>query len=85
MGPSHEDEASAATSLAEHQKPEPPEKHQQQKDNNPTDLENLDPQTCLKKKGRCDGFKETSELKSFFITVSKNKRKIRRNWCYVDK
>ena len=43
---------------------------QQEKENNPTDLENLHPQTCLKKAGGCDGFRETSRnLEIFFIKV----------------
>ena len=49
--------------------------HQQETENNPTDLENLYPQTCLKKEEGCDGFKETSRnLEVFFIKVSKNER-----------
>ena len=51
-------------------------KHQQETENNKTDLKNLYPQTCLKKEGGCDGFKETSRnLEVFFIKVSKNKRR----------
>ena len=49
--------------------------HQQETENNPTDLESLCPQTCLKKEGGCDGFKETSRnIEVFFIKVSKNER-----------
>ena len=41
-----------------------------------TDLENVYPQTCLKKKGGCDGFKETSRnLEFYFIKVSKNEKR----------
>ena len=48
----------------------------QETENNPTDLENLYPQTCFKKEGGCDGFKETSRnLEVSFIKVSKNKRR----------
>ena len=79
VGPSLQDEASAGTSSAEHQQPEPQSlhEHQQETENNPTDLENLWPQTCLKRReGGCDGFKETSgNLEIFFIKVSKNKRR----------
>ena len=51
--------------------------HQQETENNPTELENLYPQTCIKKEGGCDGFKETSRnLEIFFIKNSKNKRRI---------
>ena len=50
--------------------------HQQETENNPTDLENLYPQTCLKKEAGCDGHKETSRnLEVFFIKVSKNERR----------
>ena len=57
--------------------PKPQSLHEQQEtENNPTDLENLYPQTCLKKEEGCDGFKETSRnLEDFFIKVSKNQRR----------
>ena len=41
-------------------KPQSLHNHQQETENNPTDLENLYPQTCLKKEGGCDDFKEPS-------------------------
>ena len=51
-------------------------KIQQEKENNSSDLENLYPQTCSKKGGRCDGFKEISkDLEVFFIKVSENERR----------
>ena len=57
-------------------KPQSLHEHQHETINNPTDLENLYPQTCLKKEGGCDGFKETSRnLEFFFIKVSKNERR----------
>ena len=57
-------------------KPQLLHEHQQETENNPTDLENLYPQTCLKKEGACDGFKETSNnLEVFFIKVSKIERR----------
>ena len=51
VGPSHQDEASAATIAAEHPNPnhQSLHKHQQEPENNPTDVENLYSQTCLKK------------------------------------
>ena len=50
--------------------------YQQEAENNPTNLENLYPQTCLKKEEGCDGFKETSKnLEVFFIKFSKNSRR----------
>ena len=75
VGPSLQDEASATTSSAEHQQPETSE-HQQETENKPTVLENLYPQTCLKKEEGCDGFQETSRnLEVFFIKVSNNERR----------
>ena len=57
-------------------KPQSLHEHQQETENNPTDLVNLYPQTCLKKEGECDGFKETSRtFEVFFIKVSKNERR----------
>ena len=76
VGPSHQDEASAATSSADHKRPKPsePARAPSRINNNPTDSENLYPQTCLKKEGGCDGYKENSRnLEVFFIKVSKNK------------
>ena len=54
VGPSHQDEASAAKSSAEHQQPEPSELSRTPTRNRkqPTYLENLYPQTCLKKRGK---------------------------------
>ena len=78
VGPSLQDEASAAKSSAEHQQPETsePSRTSTRNRNHPTDLENLYPQTCLKKEAGCDGFKETSRnLEMFFIKVSKNERR----------
>ena len=58
VGPSHQGEASAATSDAGHQQPEPPEpsRTSTRNKNSPNDLENLYPQTCLRKEGGCDSF-----------------------------
>ena len=60
VGPSHQDEAFGATS-SEHQQTQSFHEHQQETENKPTDLENLYPQTCLKKEGGCDGFKKHQE------------------------
>ena len=57
-------------------KPQSLHEHQQETENNPTDLENLYPQTCLRKEGGYDGLKETSRnIEVFFIKVSKNERR----------
>ena len=90
IGTSHQDEASAGTSAAEHQQSEPPESSRTSTRNrkkNPTDLENLYPHACLRKEGGCDGFKETSKnLENFFIKVSKIKRRTYlTKFFYVDK
>ena len=45
---------------ANNPKPRLLHEHQKETENNPTDLENLYTQTCLKKEGGWDGFKETS-------------------------
>ena len=78
MGPSLQDEASAATSSAEHQQPETSEPSRTSKRN----IKQSDrfgepiPTNLLKKEGGCDGFKETSRnLEIFFINVSKNERR----------
>ena len=78
VGPLYQDEASAATSAAEHQQPEAPEPSRTSTRNRrlPDRIGDLYPQTCLKKEGGCDGFKETSRnLEVFFIKVPKNKRR----------
>ena len=78
VGPSLQDEASAAHHLQSTNNPKPQSlhEHQQETENNPTDLEDLYPQTCLKKEEGCDGFQETSRnLEVFFIKVSKNERR----------
>ena len=78
VGPSLQDEASAATSSAEHQQPETSEPSRTSTRNRkqPDRFGNLYPQTCLKKEGGCDGFKETSRnLAVFFNKVSKNERR----------
>ena len=62
VGPSHLDEASVVTSSAKHQQPEPPEpsristRNRKQLDRFGVHI----PQTCLKKEGACDGFKQSS-------------------------
>ena len=77
VAPSLQDEASAATSSAEHQNPKPQSlhEHQQETENNPTDLENLYPQTCLKKEGGFDGFKETSRNLEEFLEEFSHQQK----------
>ena len=52
VGPSLQDESSAATSSAEHQQPETsePSRTSTRNRNNPTDLEKLYPHTCLKRR-----------------------------------
>ena len=63
--PSLQDKASAATSsrasAANNPKPQSLHEHQQETEINPTDLENLYPQTCFKKEGRCDVSKKHQE------------------------
>ena len=57
-------------------KPQSLHEHQQETENNPTDLGNLYTQTCLKKEGGCDDIKETSKnLEGFFINVSTSERR----------
>ena len=76
VGPSHQYEDSAATPSAEQQQPEPSERLQEI-ENNPTDLENLYPKTCLKKEGRCDAFKETSRnFEVFYIKFQRTKEEL---------
>ena len=73
-----QDEASAATSSAEHQQPETSEPSRTSTRNRklPHRFGETNPTNLFKKEGGCDGFKETSRnLKVFFIKVSKNKRK----------
>ena len=51
--------------------------HQQETENNPPDLENLYPQTCLKNEGGRDGFKEPSKnLEVFSIKVQRMKEEL---------
>ena len=78
VGPSLHDEASAATSSAEHQQSETSEplrtstRNRKQPDRFGEPL----PTNLLKKEGGCDGFKETlRNLEVFFIKVSKNERR----------
>ena len=76
VGPSHKDEASAATSASEHQQPEPPDPSRTSTGSRkqPHRFGELIPTNSLKK--GCDGFKEASrKLEVFFIKVSKNKRR----------
>ena len=77
VGPSLQDEASAATSSAEHQQPETSEPSRTSTRNRkqPDRFGEPIPTNLLKKVG-CDGFKETSRnLEVFFIKVSKNERR----------
>ena len=70
VGPSYQDEASAATSAAEYQQPEPPEPSRTSKRNGkqPDRFGEPIPRNLLKKEGGCDGFKETSRnLEVFFF------------------
>ena len=78
VGPSLQDEASAATSSAEHQQPETSEPSRTSLRNRkqPDRLGEPVPTNLLKKEGGCDGFKETSRnLEVFFLKVSKNETK----------
>ena len=63
VGPSHQDEASAANHLQSTNDPNNQSLHKdhQEIENNLTELENLYPQTCLQNEGGCDSFKEASE------------------------
>ena len=78
VGPSLQDEASAATSSAEHQQPETSEPSRSSTRNRkqPDRFGELIPTNLLEKEGGCDGFKETSRnLEVFLIKVSKNERR----------
>ena len=78
VGPSLDDEASAATSSAEHQQPETsePSRTSKRNRNQPDRFGETIPTNLLKKEEGC-GFKETSRnLEIFFIKVSKNERRI---------
>ena len=77
VGPSHQDEASAAKSSAEHQQPEPSETSRTSSRNRKQADRFGEPiPTNLLKKGGCDGFKEASRnLEVFIIKVSKNKKR----------
>ena len=78
VGPSLQDEASAATSFAEHQQPEisEPSRTSIKKRKQPKRFGEAIPTICLKKEGGCGGFKETSKnLDVFFNKVSKNERR----------
>ena len=78
VGPSHQDEASAATSAAEHKQTEPPKPSRTSTRNRkqPDRFGEPIPKNFLINEGGCDGFKETSRnLKVFFIKVSMNKRR----------
>ena len=78
VGPSYQDEASAATSSAEHQQTETSEPSRTSTRNRKQSErfgEHI-PKNLLKKEGGCDGFKETSRnLEDFFIKNSKNERR----------
>ena len=77
VGPSLQDEASAATSSAEHQQPETSEPPRTSTRNRkqPDRFGEPIPTNLLKKEEGCDGFLETSRnLEVFFIKVSKNER-----------
>ena len=79
VGPSHQDEASAVISIAEHQQPEPSSVRENQQDieNKPTDQENLYRQTCLKRDRGRDGFKEKSKnLEVFLLNFKRTKEKL---------
>ena len=41
-----------------------------------TDLENLYPQTCLKKEGGCDGFNETSRNLEVLLKFQRTKEEL---------
>ena len=78
VGPSLQDEASAATSSAEHQRPETLEPSRTSTGNRkqPDRFGEPIPTNLLKKEEGCDGFKGTSRnLEVFFIKVSKNERR----------
>ena len=62
VGPSQQDVASAATSSAEHQQPEPPEPSRTSTRNRkePDKLGEPMPTNCVKKERGCDDFKQTS-------------------------
>ena len=68
VAPSRRDEASAATSTVTKKNPsyQSFHKHQQETENNPTDLENLYTQFSIKKEEGCDGFEKTSRSLEIF-------------------
>ena len=75
VGPLHRDEASAATSAAEHQQPEPSQTSTRNR-KQPYRYGEPKPTNLLKKGGGCDSFEETSrKLEVFFIKLSRNERK----------
>ena len=79
VGPSRQDEASAATSAAEHQQPKPPDPSRSSTRNRKQPDRFGEPilTNLLKKEGGCDGFKETSRnLEVFSIKISRIKEEL---------
>ena len=79
MGPSYQDEVSAATSDAEHQQLEPPEpsrtstRIKKQLDR----FGELIPKNSLKKEGGCEDFRETSRnLEVFLLKFQRTKEEL---------
>ena len=55
--------------------------HQHETENSPTDLENLYTQTCLKKEGGCDGFKQTAWNSEVLLKFQRTKKELTwRTW-----
>ena len=76
VGPSLQNEASAATLSAEHQQHETSEPSRTRNRKQPDRFGEPIPTNLLKEEGGCDSFKETSRnLEDFLIKVSKNERR----------
>ena len=77
-GPSHQDEASAATSSAEHQQPETSEPSRTSTRNRkqPDRFGEPIPTNLLKKEGGCDGFNETSRNLEVLLKFQRTKEEL---------
>ena len=78
VGPSHQDEASAATSTAEHQQPETSEPSRTSTRNRkqPDRFGEPIPTNLLKKEGGCDGFNETSRNLEVLLKFQRTKEEL---------
>ena len=78
VGPAHQDEASAATSSAEHQQPETSEPSRTSTKNRkqPDRFGEPIPTNLLKKEGGCDGFNETSRNLEVLLKFQRTKEEL---------